>query len=223
MSTSSTAGSRILWGALILILAGTAGAFLGTRYLWPDLVPQRAGSTQLPEYGSVADFTLTNQKGQSVRRADLDGRPWVADFIFTRCSGPCPLLTSQMAAVADSLGAESPVRFVSFSVDPERDTPETLSAYAENYGADSSRWHFLTGPRRTIAELATSSFHLGMGDPAPLADGSDAEEFYDIPHSLRFTLVDGRGVIRGYYDGTDPEAIAKLYADLALLNGGSRL
>jgi protein SCO1/2 len=244
-------GQRILWGVLILILVGTAGAWLGTRYLWPDLVPRKAGATELPDYGSVADFSLTNQQGKPIRRTDLDGQPWVADFIFTRCAGPCPLLTAQMAAVADSLGASSPVRFVSFSVDPERDTPETLTRYAEGYGADPARWHFLTGPRRAIAGLATDSFHLGMGDPTPVADRrafdgaeGDAEKagemtadeaiaaeaaaepegddpFYDIPHSLRFTLVDGKGTIRGYYDGTDPEAIAKLYADLGTLTGGA--
>jgi protein SCO1/2 len=235
MNEPSRALPRILWGVLILILAGTAGAFLGTRYLWSDLVPRRVDSRDLPDYGSIADFTLTNQQGRAVSRADFDGQPWVADFIFTRCAGPCPLLTAQMARVADSLGVQSPVRFASFSVDPERDTPETLARYAENYGADASRWHFLTGPRNVISNLAIGSFHLGMGDPTTAADsrGSaesesapaepDAGAFYDIPHSLRFALVDANGKIRGYYDGTDPAAVHNLYQDIGALTRGSAL
>jgi len=235
MSGDSKNGARILWGALVVILLGTAGAWIGTRWLWPDLVPRKVAAADLPDYGPVADFTLTNQAGRAVGRSDFDGKTWVADFIFTRCSGPCPILTAQMSAIVDSLGARSPVRFVSFSVDPDHDSPETLTAYARRFGADTSRWDFLTGPRRTISDLSLNSFHLGMGDPVPITGDEDdgdfrnaaatpeggGETFYNIPHSTRFTLIDGNGRIRGYYDGTDPDAVAKLYEDLRIVAGAA--
>jgi protein SCO1/2 len=231
---SGVLGRRLLWGALVLVLAGVLFAFVGTRYLWPDLVPRSARSVELPSYGPVADFSLTDQLGRTVTRADFDGAAWVADFIFTRCSGPCPLMTFQMARLADSLEA-APVRFASFSVDPERDTPEVLKGYADNYGADHERWRFLTGERRIISDIAHRSFHLAVDEPRPVT-GAEAESAsdcspppaahdpnaaWDIPHSIRFALVDSKGEIRGYYDGTDESAIARLHRDLELLLGPS--
>jgi protein SCO1/2 len=211
---------RIIWTFVALVVLAGTTTWLGMRTLWLDLVPRRPEVSDLPDYGRVGDFSLTNQLGQAVTRSDVLGRPWVADFIFTRCSGPCPLLTFQMKRLSDSLGVSSPVRFVSFSVDPERDTAEELKRYAEVYGADHARWHFLTGERRTISDLANRSFHLAVGEPA--ATVLDSSGVYDIPHSLRFALVDAQGAIRGYYDGTDEAALARLHKDIALLLGKSR-
>jgi protein SCO1/2 len=222
-------GVRLLWILLALVLGGVLFTYIGTRFLWRDLVPARRTVSDLPSYGTVADFELTDQLGRPIRKSDFDGQPWVADFIFTRCAGPCPLMTAQMARMADSLGAGSPVRFASFSIDPEHDTAEALKTYSDNYGADPSRWHFLTGERRKIADLARNSFHLAVDDPRPrvstqeggtpgeAAATVDSTAAYDIPHSLRFALVDARGEIRGYYDGTDGASLAHLYEDLELL------
>jgi protein SCO1 len=234
------AGTKILWALLALVLGGVLFTWFGTSVLWRDLVPRKKQVADLPSYGQVGDFELTDQLGRTVRRNDFEGRPWVADFVFTHCAGPCPLMTAQMARLADSLGTASPVRFASFSVDPERDTPEVLKRYAENYGADHTRWHFLTGDRKEIAALARNSFHMAVDEPrarsaseAPdetathvaaesaaadnVAALPDSAVVYDIPHSIRFVLVDGKGEIRGYYDGTDEASLQELHRDLALL------
>lgn len=229
---------RFLWGLLIVVLAGVVATWAGTRWLWPELAP-RASATQLPTYGGVADFTLTDQFGRPFGRKDLAGRIWVADFVFTRCSGPCPILSASMAGLIDSLGPEFPARFVTFSVDPEHDTPDVMKSYGDRWGADHERWRFLTGPRAVISGLSLGSFHMAMGDPElvmtarPIgsrhrgagegdsttldtlaAAPGDSIQILDIPHSVRLVLVDTDGEIRGYYDGTDVEAVERLRQDL---------
>lgn len=238
---SQSAAPRILWGLLIIVLLGVVATWAGTRWLWPELAP-RAAATQLPSYGAVAEFSLTDQFGRPFGRKDLVGRIWVANFIFTRCSGPCPVLSHNLAGLIDSLGAEVPARFVSFTVDPEHDTPEIMKAYAERHGADHDRWRFLTGPRSAISDLSIQSFHMAMGDPelvtvarpigsrhrgAGEGDSTtldtlagapvDSMEIMDIPHSVRLVLVDENGEIRGYYDGTELEAVGRLRQDLLRL------
>ena len=89
-----------------------------------------------PVLGEVPDFTLVNRDGQAVRRADLAGAPWIADFIFTRCGASCPMMSLRMAKLERELPRDLGVRFVSFSVDPEYDTPEVLQEYAESFGAN---------------------------------------------------------------------------------------
>jgi protein SCO1/2 len=170
----------------------------------------------------VADFRLTDPSGRTVGLADFDGRPWVADFIFTRCGGPCPLMTRAMAGLVDSLGPGAPVRFASITVDPDYDTPEVLAAYADGFGADPERWRFLTGSRADILELSLGSFHLALGDPVWTTESTEADSLgalLDIAHSTRFVLIDAHREIRGYYDGTDPEALKRLVRDLRTLAG----
>lgn len=224
--TNGSPAARFLWTLLIVALGGVIFAWAGTRYLWPDLVPRSPRHGALDRFGEVRDFQLTDQLGRPVSLADFKGQPWVADFIFTRCGGPCPMMTRQMAWLADTLGAGVPVRFASFSVDPDYDTPEVMRAYAEQFGADHERWRFLTGPRLTISDISINSFHLAMGDPSPAApvpaDSLANVNLIDIAHSVRFVLVDGSGQIRGYYDGTDIEALRRLARDVrGLVKGGA--
>ncbi|MCE9519645.1 MAG: SCO family protein, partial [Verrucomicrobia bacterium] len=100
--------------------------------------------------GTVPDFQFTTQDGSMLSKADLLGKVWVVDFFFTRCPGPCPVMSSRMAEISKELKKARDVRLVSVSIDPENDTPSVLSAYAKRLNADPSRWSFLTGPKKEI-------------------------------------------------------------------------
>jgi protein SCO1 len=188
----------ILWGLLIAALVGVVAAAL-VRFRRPE---------PPPVLGSVPEFTLVNRDGRTVRRADLAGSPWIADFIFTRCPASCPMMTSRMARLDRELPGNLDVRLVSISVDPEHDTPEILQRYAASFKAPA-RWLFLTGDGEQIYRLSKEGFKLGV-DAAP----KDAKTAEPILHSTRFVLVDGEGRIRGYYDAFDKESMKALMRDL---------
>jgi cytochrome oxidase Cu insertion factor (SCO1/SenC/PrrC family) len=158
----------LLWSLLGVVLIGVIG--LGVRSLvWQDptqpLFPGTSAS-RLPVYGSVPDFALTDQRGHPVRRADLDGKVWVASFVFTSCPDECPLIAAQMAQLQSDFAHAPDLRLVSISVDPEQDIPAVLAHYAERFHADPERWFFLTGDKRAIYHLVRDGFRLGLIDPA---------------------------------------------------------
>jgi protein SCO1 len=161
-----------------------------------------------PVFNTVPDFTLIERSARAVNRQELVGKVWVADFIFTHCAGTCPLMTSKMRKLQDTLPAE--IQLVSFSVDPAQDTPEVLKQYAEQNGADPKRWLFLTGNKEAIYKLSLDGFKLGLDDTG----GSVAEP---ITHSTRFALVDRQGRIRGYYGMDDEDAMDRLTKDVKAL------
>ncbi len=166
-----------------------------------------APKSTLPYFGKVSDFTLTDQTGAAFSSTQLKNQVWVADFIYTNCPGPCPRMSSQMHQVQTALKDFNGVKFVSFTVDPARDTPPVLAAYAQHFEADPSRWYFLTGPIDKLSFLSSKVFMLGN------VDGT-------LEHSTRFALVDQKGAIRGFYVSSDPDAIPNLLADAqALLLG----
>ena len=152
----------------------------------------------------LPDFSLTDQTGKTVTLQELKGKVWVADFIFTNCGGTCPMMTDKMRKLQEGLPAE--VRMVSFTVDPARDTPKALAAYAAEHGATRDRWLFLTGDKQALYDLCMKGFKLPLDD----AGGTPAEP---IAHSTRFVLVDKEGEIRGYYNGTEEEELKRLAAD----------
>jgi protein SCO1/2 len=158
----------------------------------------------LPVYGQVPGFQLTSQSGEPFDRKALEGKIWVADFIFTRCPGPCPRMSAQMRRIQSAVRELPDVRLVSFSVDPERDTPAVLAAYATRYEAQPGRWFFLTGDRKSLDALDRRAFMLGN------IDGS-------LEHSTRFVLVDRRGKIRGYYGTDQDDPTARLIVDIRRL------
>ena len=185
---------------LIMIPVITLGLLLWLRHLEVNALQQRTVSS----YGTVPAFQLINQNGQPFGSAQLVGKIWIADFIYTTCPGPCPMISSRMSELQKPL-EKSDVHLVSFSVDPEKDTPEVLRSYAERLQAEPGRWDFLTGPKPAIYKLSHDGFKLAV------SDGSDAQ---GIPvHSTRMALVDRHGQIRGYYDATETDAITKLVAD----------
>jgi len=193
--------SGIVWKTtLILIPIVTLAVLLCLRNVEVTALRQRSISA----YGTVPGFQLTNQNGQPFGSAQLSGKIWIADFIYTTCPGPCPMISSRMSELQKPL-QKTDVHLVSFSVDPEKDTPEVLRGYADKLQAEPGRWDFLTGAKPAIYKLSHDGFKLAV------SDGSDAQ---GIPvHSTRIVLVDRHGQIRGYYDATEPEAITKLLAD----------
>ena len=194
---------RALWAVLAVVLVAVmAAGVLGSR-------PKTAS---LPFLGTLPEFSLVERSGRSVGSKDLRGGIWIADFIFTRCSGICPVLSSAMAKLEKRIGTDARVRFVSFSVDPAHDTPEVLRSYAQGYQA-SPRWLFLTGERAELYKLIQSGFRLAVGD-TPEGKASEGEL---VTHSDRMVLVDGALRIRGYYHGTDERDLEALLRDLKSL------
>jgi len=163
----------------------------------------------LPVQGTVPAFLLIDHEGQAISAESLRGTVWVASFIFTRCAGQCPMMSRQMARLTQMFHASPDARWVSFTVDPEWDTPDVLARYAASQGGDA-RWRFVTGDRESLERLCREGFQLS------LADGpGTAEE--PITHSVRLALVDRAGWIRGYYDATDAGQMARLARDLRRL------
>jgi protein SCO1/2 len=162
-----------------------------------------AAHVNLPSYGVVSDFTLTDQTGADFNSQSLAGRVWVANFMFTNCPGPCPRMSSQMHEVQTALAGQD-VKLVSMTVDPERDTPEKLAKYAAFYSATPGVWYFLTGPTATLNHLGKDVFKLNP------VDGS-------FEHSTRFVLVDKKSQIRGFYLSSEPDAITRVIADAKAL------
>lgn len=191
-------------------ILGTVLTFTGLAGITRAMRPQPHVYAQLPTYGQVPPFELMNQLGQPVSLEQLRGHVWVADFIFTRCAGQCPMLSQQMAQLASVVAAHQTVKLVSFTVDPEWDRPEVLATYAQAYDASHDRWWFLTGKRQTIQWLCQQGFRLAI------ADGQGTLE-EPITHSARMVLVDQHGVIRGYYDATDSTAQTQLRKDMEAL------
>jgi protein SCO1/2 len=195
------AHSGIAWKViLILIPIITLAMLIWLRNLEVSALRQRTVSS----YGTVPSFQLTNQNGQAFGSGQLAGKIWIADFVYTTCPGPCPMISSRMSELQKPL-EKTDVHLVSFSVDPEKDTPAVLRDYAAKLQAEPGRWDFLTGSKSTIYKLSHDGFKLAV------SDGRDEQ---GLPvHSTRMILVDRRGQIRGYYDATEPDAITKLAAD----------
>jgi protein SCO1 len=200
------AASRpLLWGIVGALLAGLvlAGAWLALR---PRPEP-------LPDLGALPAFTFTRQDGRPFGLQQLQGRPFVANFIFTRCPTICPLFSKKMAALQGrTKDAGARLALVSFSVDPTYDTPERLAAYARKYGADEARWSFLTGDYAQLKDTIVGGFKISMGRETP-----DESDVMGIFHGTHFVLVDAGGHIRGYYDSNDAEATERLVQDAARL------
>lgn len=191
--------SRWLWVSLVLLLA-SVGIWGGVWSLGRPAGTSGAGAVPMPEW-EAPDFHLIDQDGKPFGRSDLLGRPWVAGFIFTRCTALCPRVVAHMARLQKGTS----VALVCFSVDPETDTPAVLKAYAESHGADLTRWRFLTGDKSLIYPLVSGGFHLSVSANSGASDPGDA-----VIHSDRLVLVDAQGRIRGTYPSGDPEAFSRL-------------
>lgn len=161
-----------------------------------------AGSKPLPRLGDVPEFVLVDHSNRKFTRAALDGHVWIADFIYTTCQGPCPRMSSRMRAIQDATSPD--IRLVSFTVDPDNDTPAVLSEYARKFASRPERWSFLTGDKNTLNTLDHDAFKLGSIG-------------VDMDHSTRFVLVDKKSRIRGYYGITQENLVDKIAEDAGRL------
>ena len=207
---------QIIWGALLVLLSGAIG--IGV-WSWYEGRTRQGASEKNPLeglqlFGTVPDFSLIERRGQTVALSDLKGKIWIANFIYTNCPDTCPIQSAQMKELQAEFMNEKDLRLVSITVDPKRDTPKVLSEYANRFGADPTRWFFLTGERETIYRLAQEGFRLGA---AEIPHGQRPASGASHTHSPRFVLIDRKAQIRGYYTSTDAEIMVRLRRDLKKL------
>ncbi len=150
----------------------------------------------------IPEFTLQDQDGRPFTLASMRGKVWVAGFFFTTCPSICPKISRAMLELQQRYARNGmDIELVSFTVDPENDTPEVLKRYAENLGADLSRWHFVTGDRAAMEALVVGGFKTAI-DKQPLGPSID---MYDIAHSEKLVLLDATGGVRGFYAVRKPK------------------
>ncbi|HTR79869.1 MAG TPA: SCO family protein [Gemmatimonadaceae bacterium] len=210
----------ITWFVLGAAASLAAAALMGARkapsalpfFTETDLTPRwiSPGSREYERIHRVADWTLTDQTGGRVSAADLDGTIYVAAFFFTTCRGFCPLVRSNLAAVARAFRDDSSIRILSHTVTPDVDNAGVLAAYAATNGIHAPQWRLLTGDAGTIAALAKASYFVQVADSAPSTPAG-------LLHSETLVLVDGDRRIRGLYDGTLRLEIDRLIDDVRVL------
>jgi protein SCO1/2 len=190
------------WGLLGIVLVGVSG-----NYVRQSLTSK---APQPPVLGRLHPFTLRDQANKPLSLKDLQGKTWVADFIYTRCPDQCPMLSRKMAAFQDLIPKKAQVHLVSITVDPEHDTPATLADYAARYHADPARWLFLTGRPRDVENLVIDFKLLPPGEKP---------EIRRLNHSTPLVLVDPKGQIRGYYDAGIESEVQQLVKDVSRIAG----
>ena len=172
----------------------------------PDLVDTTL--QHVKKYHQIADFALINQLGDTITQETFKDRIYVADFFFPTCATICPIMTEHMGQIPKKIKNDPAVLLLSHSVTPEIDTVAQLKRYADKKGVIASKWHLVTGDKKEIYDLARKSYLVAKDQPySP----------YDLVHTENFVLVDPQRRIRGFYDGTDPEAIETLLEDIAIL------
>ena len=172
----------------------------------PDLVDTTL--QHVKKYHRIADFLLINQEGDTVTQDTFKDRIYVADFFFTTCATICPIMTEHMGQIQDKIKDDPSVLLLSHSVTPEIDTVAQLKRYADKKGVIRGKWHLVTGDKKQIYDLARKSYLVAKDQPY---------NPYDLVHTENFVLIDPQRRIRGFYDGTDPEAIETLMRDIAIL------
>lgn len=180
-----------------------------------DLNPEMVDSTlQNSGHGhTIGEFSLTNQDGKTITEREVEGKIHVAEYFFTHCGSICPVMNKQMQRVHRKFKKNNDVKILSFTVDPENDTVQRMKWYADKHGATGNNWHFLTGEKEELYQLARKSyFTLKPAEARNLGDAGS-----DFIHTNNFVLVDRDLQIRGYYDGTNQAEVTKLMQDIELL------
>jgi protein SCO1 len=197
MSSNSRLIQWTTWGLLGAVIIG-----ITVYFFWSHFQEE-----PLPIYGTVPEFSFTNQLGQTVSDSSLRGQIWIADIIFTRCPVVCAKLTRNLAEIQAAVPKDAPVKFISLTADPEYDTPAVLHRYADKFAAEPDRWFFLTGPKGKMNALAMNGLKLAVLDKAPEIRESPEDLFI---HSAKFVLVDKQGRLRAWFDGDLPESRAEV-------------
>lgn len=198
----NAAGRPLLWVAALSALAA-----------WPLVWSLRTRVPPPPPVlGTIPPFELVDERGRAFGSKDLSGRVWIASFVFTRCETVCPRITGRVARIQERTRSLEPeLHLVSFSVDPEHDTPARLAEYARAHRANPRMWTFLTGSAGAVQATVEKGLRVSMGkdpgDPSPAG----------ISHGSHLVLVDRAGRIRGYYDPEVPDAVDRVVRDAALL------
>lgn len=168
----------------------------------------------LPVYGPedhiIPDFEFENQNEELIKSRNLKGKIWIVNYFFTACPSICPTMTQNIQGIHDLVRNDDEITFLSFTVDPKRDTPKTLKEYADLYNVNHNQWNFLTGDKTSLYRLARTGFLLSASDGAT----SDDSGFI---HSENVILVDQNQKIRGIYVGTDEKSMKKCLGDLKKL------
>ena len=161
------------------------------------------------KYHKIANFSLTDQNGETITQDTYKDKIYIADFFFTTCQTICPIMTDHMAEIQKEILNDDEVMLLSHSVTPKIDSVAQLKKYALKKGVNDKKWHLVTGDKKQIYALARKSYL------AVKTDGNGDE--YDMIHTENFMLIDKKRRIRGYYDGTNPEDISRLLDDLKIL------
>ncbi len=198
---------RLLIGVLFFVVAGVAG--MGLVHIFrkdrPGWITHTAAELPLPVLGKVENFELLESSGKPIGLKELLGRPWVANFIYSRCKNPCPTLIANMSLLQGEISKR--VRLVSFSVDPEFDTPQVLSDLAKSVNAEPDRWLFITGKKEELYRVVKEIFKLFVKE-----NPQDKEA--PVSHTTHFVLVDQKGNIRGFYSGDKTPDLFQLKQDI---------
>ena len=190
---------------------GVLGVVLLSLVIYRATATRGSLKVQLPVLSSVPAFSFVDQSGAPLGSAQLSGKIWVANFIFTRCPNICPKFTAKMGTLQDRSKEQLPeLTLVSVTVDPENDTPEVLTAYGQKFRADFSRWHFLRGDRPELERVIRD----GMLQPMDRGDGQDLNT---VVHGSYFALIDEKLQVRGVYRFSEPGAVDDVIRDAKLL------
>ncbi|MDH4129371.1 MAG: SCO family protein [Spirochaetota bacterium] len=206
MKSKSEKGSKI---AVIIMLV-----LLIAWGIWKISKRWKGGSSVvLTSYWKIPDFNLTERSSKKLSLKDLENNIWVANFFHTNCGNPCRKINLQMSMLQKSYENINNVKLISISLDPERDTPEVLTNFANKYLAPKSRWYFLTGDKNTVYTLVLNGFKLGI---------MQLQDKNTIPYSSKFVLVDNRGMVRGFFDGENDKSMRMLQISIKTLLGESK-
>lgn len=187
-------------------------AVLGTVFLgYQALGSRHSDKLSKTSMMKAPSFQFEERSGRTFSSDELRGKVWVIDFVFTRCAGTCPMLTRQMQILQEGWKGNPDLKLVSITVDPDHDTRQVMAQYAEQAKADPSQWFFLSGAKKDIYPVIRDGFKVtAMADPQP-------EPGFEFIHTTRMILVDGRGDVRGLYDGQEDGDMKKLWADVRYL------
>jgi protein SCO1/2 len=183
------------------------------RYFYDTVVVKREKGKEVNDtvWHKIKPFKLKNQFGKEVGLDDLNGKIVVANFFFTSCPSICPKLTRNMKRLQDAFKkTDTIVRFVSFTVDPERDSVQKIKAYGDKFSIDHDTWWMLTGDRKVIYDVALNEFKASIASEGNIDTG--------FIHTEKFFLLDRDKVVRGWYNGLDSVNLGKLIKDVVLLN-----
>jgi protein SCO1/2 len=193
---------------IVFILAGTLGGIALVKQ------QQKKAIVTLPIFGNpghvIGNYTFINQNGETVTPAAFENKIYVADYFFTTCKSICPIMSNTLQRVNDTYSTEDRIKFISHTVDPEYDSVAVLADYAKAHNAKASKWHFVTGNKKELYDVARTMYLLPKLEPGD--GGAD-----DFIHSQYLVLVDTKKRIRGFYDGTSPNDEKKLIADIKTL------